>query len=301
MFITFVMMCVLFSCSIEETQVISAKDYDSKLLQKASFFNDSIINTRGETRSKGGATLFTAHVVIADVSSGYTWGKLAFKFGSIFGPQTASTAAICAGMIGAVSGSCLKYNNLKSNATRLQTRTVTNPISITADNVLKAYVQVRKDNIDISSTPVTVLTESLSDQDKEIQYFGSMHNAILDNLLNGKLSDDAPHKYFSNEELAVFNSEEFRAKFNAVMAEKDILDEDNSTTGVLMELFEQIFTTYPDCREDIEFITNKYIELVKQSNELSDFDKKLVLSALSVSMASTTYWEDYHGLSELMP
>ena len=42
----------------------------------------------------------------------------------------------------------------------------------------------------------------------------------------------------------------------------------------------------------MEFITNKYIELIEESDEISPEEKEIIYSALSVAASSYEYWEE---------
>lgn len=58
-----------------------------------------------------------------------------------------------------------------------------------------------------------------------------------------------------------------------------------------MRLYLDVFQTYPDKADDVEFITNKYIEHISASDELSAEEKEIIYSALSVAASSYEYWE----------
>lgn len=60
-----------------------------------------------------------------------------------------------------------------------------------------------------------------------------------------------------------------------------------SENGVFME-----FHRYPEKANDVEFISNKYVELISASLELTEEDKDLLYSAISVAVSSFEYWEN---------
>lgn len=61
---------------------------------------------------------------------------------------------------------------------------------------------------------------------------------------------------------------------------------------VVMRLYLEVFQNYPDKADDVEFITNKYIELISASNELTAEEKEIIYSALSVAASSYEYREN---------
>ena len=62
--------------------------------------------------------------------------------------------------------------------------------------------------------------------------------------------------------------------------------------GKVMNMFYSLLTLYPDYLYDTEFIINKYIELIKDSDELTDDEKRVVYEGLSIAASSSEYWED---------
>jgi len=57
-----------------------------------------------------------------------------------------------------------------------------------------------------------------------------------------------------------------------------------------MNLFTNILETYSDKAEDVEFVINKYIEAVQNTNELSTEEKDNIYRSLSVAASSFELW-----------
>ena len=64
----------------------------------------------------------------------------------------------------------------------------------------------------------------------------------------------------------------------------------NDTPAKVMNLFFEIFEKYPDNVDDVQFIINKYIEAVKNTEEISEADKEIIYQALSIGASSYEYW-----------
>jgi hypothetical protein len=78
-----------------------------------------------------------------------------------------------------------------------------------------------------------------------------------------------------------------------VFGDYDTYITDNGSVGnTVMKLYLDIMNKYPEKANDVEFISNKYVELISNSSELSEEDKDLLYSAISVAVSSFEYWEN---------
>ena len=82
------------------------------------------------------------------------------------------------------------------------------------------------------------------------------------------------------------------AYYAGLEAENNNSDTNEDVPDVVMRLYLEVFQNYPDKADDVEFITNKYIELISASNELTAEEKEIIYSALSVAASSYEYWEN---------
>ena len=95
------------------------------------------------------------------------------------------------------------------------------------------------------------------------------------------------------EEESIITSKEFEdAYYAGLEAENNNSDTNEDVPDVVMRLYLEVFQNYPDKADDVEFITNKYIEFISASNELTAEEKEIIYSALSVAASSYEYWEN---------
>ena len=66
----------------------------------------------------------------------------------------------------------------------------------------------------------------------------------------------------------------------------------NDISTRLMNMFYDILVEYPEKLSDVEFIINKYIDAVKSSSELSEDEKDLIYTGLSVAASSSEFWNE---------
>ena len=69
------------------------------------------------------------------------------------------------------------------------------------------------------------------------------------------------------------------------------MEDDGSTGNIVMKLYLDIINKYPEKVDDVEFVSNKYIELITNSSELTDEEKDCLYSAISVAVSSFEFWQ----------
>lgn len=158
-----------------------------------------------------------------------------------------------------------------------------------------AYASVLKEGNIENSVPKDIIVD-YPIEDKDITLMGAKHNLVLKKLIDNDIKIEKVEDCFTKEELAVINSDEYQKVFDKTMSaisnNNDILKiEGDDVTTKVMNLFYEILQKYPDNNDDIEYIINKYIEVIKKSNEISDVDKKNIYSGLSIAASSSEFWE----------
>lgn len=290
----FVILCTVFcSCSNDE-KISDATEADnnileSELLLKISAFNDSAINSKIQTRGwiKPGAWK-RAQVIAADIAGGVSGGKAGFGIGSFFSPAGAGAGAVIGAIVGAGCGSYMAYANAYWTRAALK-------MDMTPQKATLAYASVLKEGNIENSVPKDIIVD-YPIEDKDITLMGAKHNLVLKKLIDNDIKLEKVEDCFTKEELAVINSDEYQKVFDKTMSaisnNNDILKiEGDDVTTKVMNLFYEILQKYPDNNDDIEYIINKYIEVIKKSNEISDVDKKNIYSGLSIAASSSEFWE----------
>ena len=123
-------------------------------------------------------------------------------------------------------------------------------------------------------------------------------NAILKNLETNNFNKEKILQYLSKEELQILSSKELEDEMENTVEKaiesslkgEYIKTDGNDTPAKVMNLFFEIFEKYPDNVDDVQFIINKYIEAVKNTEEISEADKEIIYQALSIGASSYEYW-----------
>ncbi|MBR1490871.1 MAG: hypothetical protein IJ611_09185 [Bacteroidales bacterium] len=89
-------------------------------------------------------------------------------------------------------------------------------------------------------------------------------------------------------EEAIRNSNEMAMLLGNNYVFSDEAEESLST--MVMDLFDEVFLLYPTNLDDVVFIVNRYMEIVDNSNELTDDEKDWIRMGLAVSIYSFHYW-----------
>ena len=261
--------------SSEETQAFDvAKEFKA--------LNDSLLLVKTpETRGFG---RFCA-VASADIGGGYEIGKIGAKIGSYFGPKGAAAGAVIGGIIGAVGASYAVYKYEPGSSV------------VSPETVIDSYIAVAEANPLLTDYYPEVINLELPEEKKDLQEIGVKHNLVLEKLINQEFSSSPLEDVLTSLELDVLTSEEFEEGYYSVLNKYTIdnydsyVDNDGSTGNIVMKLYVDIINKYPEQLNDVEFVSNKYIELISKSSELSEEEKDLLYSAISVAASSFEYWQ----------
>ena len=271
-------MLLTVSCSndmIEVTDTATMNNGSNDIVAQMSHFNDSLSMTKPETRGAG-RILYWMCVVSSDI---------------IGHPHVG--AAIGAVVVGGYSS--YKAHRILSDA--YATRGVEkNNISLKPMEVAAAYVPALENEAVIKDNyPTQIKLDNLDKKDIEI---GAKHNAILKNLETNNFNKEKILQYLSKEELQILSSKELEDEMENTVEKaiesslkgEYIKTDGNDTPAKVMNLFFEIFEKYPDNVDDVQFIINKYIEAVKNTEEISEADKEIIYQALSIGASSYEYW-----------
>lgn len=158
--------------------------------------------------------------------------------------------------------------------------------------VTQAYVSVIESRPQYNDHTPSKITLKYPTVDTNIQLMGAKHNLVLQKLVDNDLSLTPINKCITPEEEAIITSKEIEDSYYSGLEEENTDEEtDKDVPDVVMRLYLDVFQTYPDKADDVEFITNKYIEHISASDELSAEEKEIIYSALSVAASSYEYWE----------
>lgn len=288
-YLIIVTMLLCTSCSSETANLNEDTTINnSELLYQISYFNDSISKTKVTTRSRSGKILYWMSVISADCSGAYSGGCIGLKCGALVGQPH----------IGAAIGAVVAGGWASYRVHRVLTRAAIIDKPLTPIKVAGALVAAKEQNIDISKNYSKEIILPLSDSKNEIKAIGAKHNIVLRNLIDDKIDTINLEKSLTKEEFEIINSEQFKQdcekainKIQNSFNDNIVQETENRTiSDKLMSLFYSICQTYPDNSEDVQFIINKYIEAVKNTNEISEQDKPVIYQAISVAASSYEFW-----------
>lgn len=260
-------------------------------------------------------------VVTADALSGYSMGKMGGSVGAVLGPKGAVAGAAIGGTIGAIGGSYAAYKTVKGYNT-VQTK-------LSYEQAQKAYIvamsqrgqtgqtgqtgpmrsvgfveKMHNDGIDIDF-PIEMRASALS--------AGETHNLALGYLIEIEKGVDSLQVVFhpnKKEEEYIFKSTRMNDEYDrvvSVLSEGNVeaLYEDLRKTrahkiDVIMSLFVEVFSTYIGDINDINRLSNMYINRIERSNELTQEEKQILYNAISIAAHSYRFWEDQNKITDLI-
>lgn len=150
---------------------------------------------------------------------------------------------------------------------------------------------------------------------KSFEDVGRMHNKLLNKFLSRRSNKIAPNGLIvdtpvvddawsiSPIEMSILDSEELEQSYNNlindIFADNFHLGSGNYCVGEMVEdvirLYYDILDQIPDDGglNDVINITNQYIAVVAESDEISDEEKEVLYCAFAVGVYSYEYWSNY--------
>ena len=247
--------------------------------------NDSLLSIRNsETRGFWKKAFTYCALVGADVEGAYQIGKIGGGVGSLFGPVGSVAGALIGGLIGGAGASYVVYCSTKSTSI------------VSPQTVISAYAAVAEENPEFTDSSPEQIDLNLPEDKKELLAIGEKHNLILEKLSNEEFSLTPVVEVLTPLEAEIVKSKEFEDGYysvlNKLIGDDDTyVENDGSTGNIVMKLYLDIINKYPENLNDVEFVSNKYIELISNSSELSEEEKDRLYSAISVAVFSFEYWQ----------
>lgn len=284
---------LLSSCSNEEPaytniEIESNQVMKSALVHDLQALNDSLmVSQKNDTRGFWSGALTFCAIAAADAAGAYEVGQIGAKIGFLVG--NVDGALIGAGIGGLIGGAGASYSAY---------RTTRSTVILAPQTVTAAYIAVQQDSPNLKEYYPTQITLKLPENKSQLQDIGAKHNLILTKLYNQDLSLTPVSEVLTPIETKIIESADFEKGYYSVLnsyvfGDYDTYITDNGSVGnTVMKLYLDIMNKYPEKANDVEFISNKYVELISNSSELSEEDKDLLYSAISVAVSSFEYWEN---------
>ncbi len=306
------------SCNNEEKELlINPKPNYFTQLQN---FNDSILSTRPQTKSWGFMRIFS--VAISDVigaGGGIAAGKEIIGYCGI---STGGTGAVvAAGVLGVAGGAVASYlaadqlrpsssgayKNLsfKSLAERIPAERIYTYTSPTLNclnknktsagyihnETLNSLVKVSPTNLaSIQSSNLELSNLQKINIDVTPQTLQKNYNFACQKLQEGNISIEQANQVCQNIQntfLPYIKNNDYNGLINKLQVENII----TKNVANIYKLFIEVYSQYPNDCNDVDFIIQKYKEIVDKSN-LSQDDKDIIYMSLNVAINTTEYWSN---------
>lgn len=294
----FVLIAILFVLSSCYKDTFPEQMHDSakkpEILSKLEIFNDSLLTSKAENHvTRGRVYNFARFITVAlsDFRGAKDGGSLGAKVGTFLGgPHGTTVGAAIGGLVGGAAYSYVAYN--KTKPAHLKTAT----LSFTPQMVLQAYGCTFDKGLKTDEFLPNKIRIAWPQQVGD-PLLGAKHNMVLRCMLDNEYSAFPIEHYLTSEEFAIINSPDYvswlddaieRLQMNEVEEERDKA----SIADAVMSLYEKFCREYVESDYDIEYVTNKYVEMVDACDDISEEDKMMIYSAFSVAVSSFEFWEE---------
>lgn len=293
----FAILAVAFaSCQSTDYATEEHNNESSPLLAALQSVNDSLYVQHPHDSRGSSSTARFLSIASEDARGAYRIGKIGFSIGKRFG---GSRGGLIGAAVGAVAGGAGYSYAAYNRRTRM---------SIAGDSVANNFgnMTIITSNHNRQNPPLDSIPEpgssknpfglKFSNKRSHVLTWGRDHNYILRNLDEGVSLSQLKTDSLTDVELAIASSDEIQGIYNHDIAliesgEFGIYESGDSKSEYVMNLFMEIYNTYPECQEDITTLVNKYAEVIENSDELTDDEKDIILGSLSVATYSFNYWE----------
>lgn len=268
--------------SISETTSEDASFASSLLITNLENFNDSLLQSNNlmTTRSLSGWKRRIA-IAAADAMGAWQGLQIGMEVGSLLGPTGATVGGLLGGFVcGAGASFAAEAGTRSSN-----TVNIADVIAAAAKMKESTSIQTLQ-----SMMPQIVILNIPSDK-KHLQIMGPEHNVVLDNLRKRNLSFNE-ESVFTLEELYVLKNTKFRSTFAMITSGKSYQNPQYTVSNRVMQLYVNALNNSSNSCSDVKVISNRYINEVYTSGELTDNEIDGVISSISVLASSVEYWSD---------
>lgn len=282
----------------------------SRVIQDLQAYNDSLLNASPETRlTPGGRKAVIAGADVMGLMNGWSDGSfVGFWAGWAFGNPAAGK--IIGGIVGGLMVGAA-YSVIASQYTPV-TETMTaeqmynNTVSALIASGQLGYIQIGADeDVFIDLAPAQpLLPVTLPENNDEAVYVGQAHNATVQVMIEPTLVTRTTTGQTDNidarvlealysaelKEVFIENYNHYIDNSNAMSTETLLQLDKTGKGGMIVDQYLQLHDSYVIDTGDSVEITNRYIQIVNSSDELTGEEKKMVNSALTLASYSTDLW-----------
>ncbi|MCC8036676.1 MAG: hypothetical protein LIP02_00845 [Bacteroidales bacterium] len=258
----------------------------SELVQRLQNFNDSLLSNRPESRLSWADIGRICFVAAHDAYGAYKLGKIGAQVGSFVGPEGTIVGAAVGGVIGGVGASYGAYSGTRSGYNFPSPQTV-----------VAAYVTVLEDSLVYSNYYPSKFSLVLPSGKSTLQDIGAAHNLVLSNLMDNVLSNTPANNVLTSLEYSILFSHDYISEYYEILNDLESngfsagLSSNDPIDDQVFNLYLNALTSYPTQVSDIELISNQYVNLVDQSDELTTNEKDIIYRGICVAVSSYEFWE----------
>ncbi|MBD5300877.1 MAG: hypothetical protein HDS17_05350 [Bacteroides sp.] len=271
--------------NIENIGVVESPFESDTLIVKLKSLNDSLIS-QSHHESRG---LFSflrildeLCIIAADVKGavdGAKWG------GSVLGVPGAVLGSVVVGATySAMAGLCMDSRSCVENKIKQK------QIELAYVNATLNDELIQNERTENSSMTINI----------PVEYKSSLDAGVYHNITLKIIDEELPLEYaledgLTSEELSMLHSDEFTSKYNYSINNPEVFSIDYMCANPnkedkIIQLFLQAYQEYPSELGDLEYLINRYIDLIESDSQITDLQKSAVYSALSTAAYSTNYW-----------
>jgi len=294
------------SCSNETTcEAMSNEPATSNVIAELEKINSELLTSSPQTIKRAPAKPINwIPVVCADVWGAYRGGKRGGKIGrhvgSIFGSPLKG-AIIGATLGGVTYGSYKSYKAWKpqceivsSNSPEFVQIKESCKNLVNEDGSINEHLIVALDSAVDKKIEVNEDLQNASGLDQQSLNIGKLHNIMLASLNNQIVVGDDPGIPAEPQSLKeeIYNSQEMNNGYDELLAGGDGDEGEGSdeTLNKVMELFDQVLQEYATETDDVAFIIGKYMEVIDNTDDLTEEQKNSVKCGLATALYSANYW-----------
>ncbi len=120
----------------------------------------------------------------------------------------------------------------------------------------------------------------------------ALHNYFTQDLSNVDI-----YNVLSEDEVEIIHSNSFTYNYDSYMKSHESYDLDFAIANDfhkadrIVKLFFELYNSYPENMDDVNYIINEYIKVIESDKSISDVEKQSIYVAFAVTAYSSDYWD----------
>lgn len=294
------MILVLGSCQesvyVDDVQESTSKITDIKPIDKVDddivarlqAYNDSLLLITSSTNGNNKGDLERGlEIAIADLIGVCKGAWDGYKYGKYLGPNA---AVIAASILGPFRGAYYSYKAANDDIA----------IRTSYETCIGAYIEMKEEDKDYTQYYPKKVVLNIPEGKQDILLYGAMHNLILDNLVNKRISTTSIEEALASNILTTDEYNVLTQSFVKKLFQEPIIVNSSDLQSDLGELSSSIIILYDNALrtstvsyKDVEKITNKYLAEVFSTLELEETEATQLASCICAFVSSSEYWKVY--------